>query len=135
MEPKNEEPKFILRCENCGHDTSMEKVYAPIICLNCGGKSTGLLIRDKKSCDPEDPTKDFAKVMWTTSDNLRVQPRYRKTWVKKTVCYTCKQPVVYILKPDGKTVDRDCHCDGSSRPLEAVTKTPDEFYEIDSGEE
>jgi len=70
------------------------------------------------------------EVMWKASDDLRAPPQYRQTWVRKSVCYICKRPVVYVLRPDGKSVDRECFCDSSVRPLSAITADPGDYYEI-----
>jgi hypothetical protein len=54
----------------------------------------------------------------------------RRVWVRKTLCGVCKRPILITLRGDGKSVDRECHCDLSNRPIEIVTQHPDDFYEI-----
>jgi hypothetical protein len=54
----------------------------------------------------------------------------RRVWVRKTLCAVCKRPIVMTLRDDCKSVDRECYCDRSCRPVEAVTNNPDGFYEI-----
>jgi hypothetical protein len=68
--------------------------------------------------------------MLSIGDLQKGQAPYRRIWVKKALCCVCKRPIIITLNPGCLSVERECWCDHSCRPVEIITSNPDDFYEI-----